>query len=108
VQRNFEKRKVSVGTCGRAFSTPCVHEHACVRCSLLRPDPAQRARIEEIRDNLIARIAEAEHEGWLGEVEGLRVSLAGAEDKLAQLDRTAARRTTIDLGMPTPSTGSKP
>ncbi|THA23361.1 hypothetical protein [Streptomyces sp. A1547] len=28
---------------------------------------------------LIARIAEAEREGWLGEVEGLRVSLAGAE-----------------------------
>ncbi len=33
---------MSVGTCGRAFGTPCVHEHACVRCALLRPDPAQR------------------------------------------------------------------
>ncbi|MEU8966748.1 hypothetical protein AB0C89_34295, partial [Streptomyces sp. NPDC048491] len=65
---HFEKRKVPIGTCGRAFSTPCVHEHACVRCALLRPDPDQRARIEEIRDNLIA---EAEREGWLGEVEGL-------------------------------------
>lgn len=30
---HFEKRKVSIGTCGRAFSTQCVHEHACVRCS---------------------------------------------------------------------------
>ncbi|WP_232247181.1 hypothetical protein [Kitasatospora azatica] len=38
----------------------------------------------------IARIAEAEREGWLGEVEGLRVSLAGAEDKLAQVTRRAA------------------
>lgn len=91
MQRNFEKRKVSIGTCGRAFSTPCVHEHACVRCSLLRPDPAQRGRLEEIRDNLIARIAEAEREGWLGEVEGLRVSLAGAEGKLAQVDRRCHR-----------------
>lgn len=27
---HFEKRKVSIGTCGRAFSTPCVHEHAWV------------------------------------------------------------------------------
>ena len=48
----------------------------CVECSLLRPDPAQRARLAEIRDNLIARTAEAETEGWLGEVEGLQVSLA--------------------------------
>jgi hypothetical protein len=34
------------------------------------PDPAQRSRIAEIRDNLTARIAEAEREGWLGEAEG--------------------------------------
>lgn len=27
---HFEKRKVSIGTCGRAFSTPCIHEHACL------------------------------------------------------------------------------
>jgi hypothetical protein len=97
---HFEKRKVSIGTCGRAFSSPCVHEHACVRCSLLRPDPAQRGRLEEIRDNLVARIAEAEREGRLGEVEGLRVSLAAAEDKLAHMDRPTPGGTAIDLGMP--------
>ncbi|MFH8714579.1 tyrosine-type recombinase/integrase [Streptomyces zaomyceticus] len=98
---HFEKRKVSIGTCARAFSSPCVHEHACIRCSLLRPDPAQRGRLEEIRDNLVARIAEAEHEGWLGEIEGLRVSLAGAEDKLAQVYALAERKSaTVQLGMP--------
>jgi uncharacterized Zn finger protein len=91
---------VSIGTCARAFGTPCIHEHACVRCSLLRPDPAQRARLEEIRDNLTARIAEAQREGWLGEVEGLQVSLAGANDKPAQLDRRARNPTTVDLGLP--------
>ncbi|AVZ75820.1 hypothetical protein SLUN_30050 [Streptomyces lunaelactis] len=96
---HFEKRKVSIGTCARAFGTPCIHEHACVRCSLLRPDPFQRARLVEIRDNLKARIKEAEREGWLGEVEGLRVSLAGAEEKLAQLDRRPAGRGVIDLGI---------
>lgn len=83
---HFERRKVSVGTCARAFSTPCVHEHACVRCPLLWPDPAQRGRLADIRDNLVARIAEAGREGWLGEVEGLQVSLAGAEAKLAKVD----------------------
>ena len=98
---HFEKRKVSVGTCARAFASPCVHEHACVRCSLLRPDPAQRSRLEEIRDNLHDRIAEAEREGWLGEIEGLKVSLAGTEDKLAQIDTSLQRQDqAVHLGMP--------
>jgi hypothetical protein len=96
---HFKRRKVATGTCGRAFGTPCIHEHSCLRCSMHWPDPAQRPRIVEIRDNLLARIAEAEREGWLGEVEGLQVSLAGANDKLAQLDRRA-RSTTVDLGIP--------
>src|SRR6185437_14037272 len=93
---HFERRKVSIGTCGRAVGTPCVHEHSCLRCSMHWPDPAQRQRIAEIRDNLIARIAEAEHEGWLGEVEGLQISLAGAHDKLAQIDRRSTA-TAVDL-----------
>jgi hypothetical protein len=62
------------------------------------PDPAQRPRIVEIHDNLIARITEAEREGWLGEVEGLTISLTGTNDKLTQIDRQ--RRPTVDLGMP--------
>jgi site-specific recombinase XerD len=96
---HFERRKVSTGLCGRAFATPCIHEHACIRCPMLWPDPAQRPRIAEIRDNLTARISEAEREGWLGEAEGLKISLAGANDKLAQIDRQA-RRQPVDLGIP--------
>jgi hypothetical protein len=68
---------------------------------MLWPDPTQRDRMVEIRDNLLARIAEAERDGWLGEVERLRVSLAGAEDKLAQIDRRRGSRTVVDLGIPT-------
>lgn len=97
---HFERRKVATGTCGRAFGTPCIHEHSCLRCSMHWPDPAQRHRIAEIRDNLIARIAEAEREGWLGEIEGLKVSLAGASDKLAQIDRRSNTATTANIGMP--------
>ncbi len=98
---HFEKRKVSVGTCARGFGTPCIHEHACVRCSLLRPDPAQQPRLEEIRDNLKSRIIEAKKEGWLGEVEGLQVSLTGANNKIAQIDAALQRRTTAtELGIP--------
>jgi hypothetical protein len=67
---------------------------------MLWPDPAQRGRLTEIRDNLTARIAEAEREGWLGEIEGLQVSLAGAEEKLAQIGRRANRAVSVDLGIP--------
>jgi hypothetical protein len=67
---------------------------------MLRPDPVQRPRLLEMRDNLQARIAEAEREGWLGEVEGLRVSLAGAEDKINKLDHLTGRRATVHLGAP--------
>jgi integrase len=98
---HFERRKVATGICGRAFSTPCIHEHSCLRCSMHWPDPAQRPRIAEIRDNLIARITEAEREGWTGEVEGLQISLAGAEDKLAQIDRRNSRPV-AHLGIPAP------
>ncbi|MGZ2362283.1 integrase [Streptomyces sp. 372A] len=96
---HFEKRKLSLGTCARAFGTACIHEHACVRCSLLRPEPSQRGRLIEIRDNLIDRIAEAQREGWLGEVEGLEISLAGAHEKLTQLD-AALQPSVVHLGLP--------
>ncbi|MFJ8313307.1 MULTISPECIES: hypothetical protein [unclassified Streptomyces] len=57
--------------------------------------------MEETRDNLIACVVEAEHEGWLGEAEGLRVSLAGAEEKLTQLDAWLHRRSSeVFLGVP--------
>jgi hypothetical protein len=102
---HFERRKVSTGICGRAYSTPCIHEHACLRCPVHWPDPAQRPRVIEIRDNLIARITEAEREGWLGEAEGLAISLAGANDKLAQIDRRSSS-TAVDIAMP--STNSRP
>ena len=98
---HFERRRVALGDCGRAYGTSCIHEHSCIRCPLLRISPGQRGRLTEIRDNLLARIAEAEREGWAGEAEGLRVSLAAANNKLAQADASAARRSeSVDLGIP--------
>ena len=98
---HFEHRKVSLGTCGRSYATACIHEHSCLRCPLLRPDPAQRQRLLDIRDNLITRIDEARREGWLGEVEGLQISLTGARTKLVQLDQIATPRTPVSLNLPT-------
>ncbi|MFD9426879.1 hypothetical protein [Streptomyces sp. NPDC060054] len=99
----MRRARVALGDCGRSYGTSCVHEHSCLRCSLLRPDPGQADRIVEIRDNLLDRITEAEREGWLGEVEGLKVSLAGARQKLAELAELAERdrrAATVNLGIP--------
>jgi hypothetical protein len=50
-----------------------------------------RARLMEIVANLRDRIAEAGLNAWLGEVEGLTVSLQAATTKLADLDRSIHR-----------------
>lgn len=99
---HFERRKVALGDCGRSYQTACIHEHSCLRCPLLRPDPTQRERLVEICQNLTVRIAEAEQHRWIGEAEGLNVSLAGARAKLAQMDEITTRRSTlVQLGVPT-------
>ncbi|MFD0224244.1 integrase [Streptomyces hirsutus] len=99
---HFERRKLALGDCGRAYGTDCAHEHACVRCPVLIVHATERPRLVEIRDNLLARILEAEREGWLGEIEGLQSSLTHAEEKLAQLDAQIARKQeAVDLGIPT-------
>ncbi|MDP4511740.1 hypothetical protein [Nonomuraea turcica] len=63
---------------------------------MLQVDTRQRPRLMEIIDNLRARVHEAQKQGWLGEVQGLGVSLEAAEAKLTSLDR----RGRIDLGLP--------
>ncbi|MFD6329450.1 integrase [Streptomyces niveus] len=97
---HFERRKLALGECGRAYGTDCVHEHACVRCPVLIVALDEKLRLEEIRDNLKDRIAEAKREGWLGEVEGLSTSLA-AEDKIAQIEaQQEKKQSPVFLGLP--------
>jgi hypothetical protein len=97
---HFELRKVALGTCGRDFGTPCAHENACVRCPLLRVDPAQIPRLEEIRANLGDRLREAKEQGWLGEVAAIETTIAAAGQKLEAMRDLTARSTTVHLGMP--------
>jgi integrase len=78
---HFEHRKVELGTCGRAYATPCIHEHACVRCPLLRPEPAQIRRLTEIEQNLRDRITEAHQRGWTGEIRRASKSASPAPPK---------------------------
>ena len=101
---HFARRKLELGDCGRAYGTACQHEHACIRCPMLRPDPAQHQRLQQVIGSLDERITEAVDRGWAGEVEGLRTSRAAAEQKLVQMQRTAT-----NLGMPIfPARQAKP
>ena len=101
-QDHFELRKVSLGTCGRPYGSPCQHEHACVRCPMLQVDQRQIPRLIEIVKNLEDRIEEAKMHGWAGEAEGLKVSLEAGRAKLISARRAAARprATPIDLESP--------
>ncbi len=65
---------------------------------MLRPDPEQGVRLAEIITNLHERIKEATARSWLGEIEGLEISLAGARQKMEQIRRGRARRTALELG----------
>jgi hypothetical protein len=44
---HFERRKLALGECGRAYGTECSHEHACVRCPVLITSPTERPRLIE-------------------------------------------------------------
>lgn len=65
-------------------------------------DPGARRRLVEIIANLKDRIQEAKLNGWLGEIEGLGVSLEAASRKLVSLDRTRDRQpnSPVNLGIP--------
>ncbi|MFF4551173.1 integrase [Streptomyces sp. NPDC001406] len=97
---HLELRKLELGICTRDFGTPCVHEHACIRCPALRPDPTQAPRLREIIANLHARVDETKEQGWLGEIAGLEVSLAATNEKLAAMNRLTERHGIVHLGMP--------
>jgi hypothetical protein len=70
-----------------------------VRCPLLRVDPGQRLRLEEIRANFLERLQEAREQGWLREVAAIETTLATAVRKLEAIRELTVRSTTVSLGM---------
>lgn len=71
-----------------------------LRCPLLRVDPAQTPRLEEIHANLGDRLQEAKEQGWLGEVAAIETTMAAAAQKLKAMRKLATRSNTTVLGMP--------
>ena len=93
---HFSLRKVALGTCHRPYGTPCQHEHACIRCPMLRLSLAQVPRLLQIENNAHERLAEARRMQWLGEVAALEESLrhiAGKKQQAERLRRQAGQDT---------------
>jgi hypothetical protein len=86
-EAHFDKRKVELGNCGRPYATPCEHEHACLRCPMLHIDPKMIGRLDEIETDLHSRRARAQDEGWLGELEGIDLTLTFLDGKRADAKR---------------------
>jgi hypothetical protein len=99
-EEHFDKRKVELGNCGRPYATPCEHEHACIRCPMLQVDPGMIDRLDEIKTDLLARRELAQTKGWLGELEGIDLTLHFLKEKHADAHRLAGRRIT-SLNWPT-------
>jgi integrase len=96
---HFSLRKVALGTCHRPYGTPCQHEHACVRCPMLRLDLAQVPRLLQIEDNTRERLAEAKRMQWLGEVAALEESLRHIAEKKQQADKLSMGASRDRLGV---------
>jgi site-specific recombinase XerD len=97
-EEHFDKRKVELGNCGRPYGTPCPHEHSCLRCPVLQVDQKMLPRLDELEADLLLRKSHALQEGWLGEIEGLDLTLTFLRQKREQAQRH--RRTTVALGLP--------
>ncbi|MFD8087085.1 tyrosine-type recombinase/integrase [Kitasatospora sp. NPDC059722] len=102
-EEHFDRRKVELGSCGRPYGTPCQHEHACIRCPMLHVNPKMLGRLNELEADLVDRRAQAKAEGWIGEIEGIDLTLTFLRAKRDEAQRRA-RRPAVDLGIPKPRT----
>ncbi|MEU9190947.1 recombinase [Streptomyces sp. NPDC048484] len=67
---------------------------------MLQVSPKMLPRLAEIEKDLILRRKRAEEEQWLGEIEGIDLTLAFVRTKQADAARLT-RRTPVALGIPT-------
>ncbi|MFI1202736.1 hypothetical protein ACH4VR_25390 [Streptomyces sp. NPDC020883] len=96
---HFDKRRGELGSCGRPYGTPCMHEHACIRCPMLSINPKMLPRLDELEEDLRARRERAVAEGWRGEIDGLDLTLTFLRSKREQAQR-CQRAGLVSLGLP--------
>ncbi|MFD9456679.1 tyrosine-type recombinase/integrase [Streptomyces sp. NPDC059985] len=100
-EEHFDRRKVELGSCARPYGTPCQHEHACIRCPMLQVNPKMLSRLNELEADLLQRLARAEAEGWIGEAEGITLTLTFLRSKRDETERQV-QRPKVHLGIPRP------
>jgi hypothetical protein len=100
-EEHFDKRKVELGNCARPYGTPCRHEHACIRCPMLQVNPKMLSQLADIEKDLLMRRKRALEEQWLGEIEGIDLTLTFLRTKQADAARLT-QRMPVDLGFPRP------
>lgn len=93
--RHFRRRRMALGDCYRPYGTDCPHEHACVRCPMLRMDVGQLPRLVEIEADTHRLLDEAKRRGWEGEAAGLETTLVHIKDKKAQVERLRGTDTSL-------------
>lgn len=96
-EAHFDKRKVELGSCGRPYATPCSHEHACIRCPMLHVEPKMITRLTEIETDLASRRERARSEGWIGEIEGIDLTLTFLRRKRFDAERLSKQTTALGL-----------
>jgi hypothetical protein len=66
---------------------------------MLAINPKMLPRLDEVGKDLLARRARAERDAWLGEIEGIDLTLSFLRQKREET-RRLARIAPVDLGMP--------
>ncbi|MFE4216257.1 recombinase [Streptomyces sp. NPDC056844] len=66
---------------------------------MLHINPKMLDRLEELETDLLARLQRAEKENWLGEAEGIHLTLTFLRSKREETQRRASRPS-VDLGIP--------
>jgi len=94
--QHFRRRKLALGDCYRPYGTDCPHEHACIRCPMLRVDPQQSPRLIQIEVNTVELLSEAQAQGWEAEVRGLEETLRHIQEKKAQVERLASVNSALE------------
>jgi integrase-like protein len=84
---HFPRRRLALGDCVRPYESPCRHEHACVRCPMLVPDPERLSLLLEKEASIREELAFARQHDLRGEVEGLEITLVHYAEKRREIDR---------------------
>ncbi|MFD6986025.1 hypothetical protein ACFWAX_35890, partial [Streptomyces sp. NPDC059956] len=73
---------------------------AGIRCPMLHVKPKMLALLSELEADLLQRRTQAETEGWIGEIEGIDLTLTFLRAKRDETQRRA-QRSAVHLGIPT-------